>query len=55
MENLVEIKNVSFSYENSVNVLERVSIDVPVGSIVALVGPSGAGKTTMNRDRKSVV
>jgi len=43
----IRFENVSFAYENNVSVLDRVSFDVPVGSIVALVGPSGAGKTTM--------
>jgi ATP-binding cassette, subfamily B, bacterial MsbA len=43
----IRFENVSFSYENNVNVLERVNFEVPVGSIVALVGPSGSGKTTM--------
>ncbi len=47
VRSVIRFENVSFAYENNVNVLDRVSFDVPVGSIVALVGPSGAGKTTM--------
>ena len=43
----IKFENVSFAYENDVHVLERVNFDVPVGKIVALVGPSGAGKTTI--------
>jgi len=41
----VVFENVSFSY-GDVPALEEVSVRVPPGQIVALVGPSGAGKTT---------
>lgn len=43
----VSFKNVTFGYENSVNVLEDLSFDVKAGQSVALVGPTGAGKTTI--------
>lgn len=43
----VSFKNVTFGYENSVNVLENLSFDVKAGQSVALVGPTGAGKTTI--------
>lgn len=43
----VSFKNVTFGYENSVNVLENLSFDVKSGQSVALVGPTGAGKTTI--------
>ena len=39
--------NVNFSYDGQVTVLHDVSFDVPQGQVVALVGPSGAGKTTI--------
>jgi len=39
--------DVSFRYDPRVPVLEHVTLDVAPGEIVALVGPSGAGKTTM--------
>ena len=42
----VEFKDVSFSYNNTVKVLDNVSFCVPGGSISAFVGPSGAGKST---------
>jgi ATP-binding cassette subfamily B protein len=43
----VECKNVSFGYEEGQTVLENVSFLCDVGNTVALVGPTGAGKTTV--------
>jgi ABC-type multidrug transport system fused ATPase/permease subunit len=43
----IEVRSVDFSYEGGARVLDRVTIDIPKNSSVALVGPSGAGKTTM--------
>ena len=43
----VEFKNVSFEYEEGVKVLKNVSFKVESGQSVALVGPTGAGKTTV--------
>ncbi len=43
----VEYKNVTFSYDNETNVLENVSFKVKPGEMIALVGPTGAGKTTV--------
>ena len=42
----IEFRNVSFAYEKGKEVLHNVSFRVPYGKQVALVGPSGAGKTT---------
>lgn len=42
----LSLRNLSFSYGDQM-VLEHVSLSVPVGGFVALVGPSGAGKTTV--------
>jgi len=43
----IEYKNVSFRYNNDYNVLDNVSIKIEAGKNVALVGPSGGGKTTL--------
>ncbi|MBQ8842222.1 MAG: ABC transporter ATP-binding protein [Ruminiclostridium sp.] len=43
----VHFKNVTFRYEEGMNILENVSFDVKAGESIALVGPTGAGKTTI--------
>jgi len=43
----VEFKNVSFAYNDRQETLKNVSFTVEPGQMVALVGPSGAGKTTI--------
>ncbi len=43
----VEFRDVSFAYNEGVPVLSDVSVEIPGGSVVALVGRSGAGKTTV--------
>ena len=39
--------NVTFAYDEGRKVLENISLTVPHGKTVALVGPSGGGKTTL--------
>ena len=39
--------NVSFSYEESKEVLHNISFEAPSGSVTALVGSSGSGKSTI--------
>lgn len=44
----IEFKNVSFKYrEGYEHVLKNISLNIKAGEYVALVGPSGAGKTTL--------
>lgn len=43
----IELKNVRFSYSDEAPVLANINLTVPAGQKVALVGPSGGGKTTM--------
>ena len=46
-EKEIEFRDVSFSYENGVNVLKQINLIVKRGKTIAIVGPSGAGKTTL--------
>ena len=43
----VEFKNVSFSYNKKQQILEELSFNVKSGETIAIVGPTGAGKTTI--------
>lgn len=42
----VAFSNVSFGYQEDAPVMRNINIHIPAGQVVALVGPSGAGKTT---------
>ena len=43
----VTFDSVDFAYEKGINILENFNLDVPAGKMIALVGPTGAGKTTV--------
>jgi len=43
----IQFKDVSFGYEEGKEVLHNISFDAPSGSVTALVGTSGSGKTTI--------
>ena len=43
----VEYRDVCFAYANGIPVLKNVSFRIPAGGSLALVGPSGGGKTTL--------
>ena len=48
-ENLLEVNNIEVVYNDIIQVLRGVSLNVPKGSIVSLLGTNGAGKTTTLR------
>ena len=43
----VDFENATFAYEQGVNILENFNLHVKAGDTIALVGPTGAGKTTV--------
>ena len=43
----IELRNIGFAHEEDVPVLRDVSLTIPAGALVTLIGPSGGGKTTL--------
>lgn len=43
----IRYEDVSFAYDSGRSILREVNLDIPAGETVAIVGPSGAGKTTL--------
>lgn len=43
----IHFRNITFGYNEQSNVLDNFSLHIPAGKVIALVGASGAGKTTI--------
>jgi zinc transport system ATP-binding protein len=46
-KNIIEVHEVSFSYDGIENVLENITLEIHQGDYVGFIGPNGAGKTTL--------
>ena len=44
----LEFRNVSFSYQDDIEVLSNISFEAKAGQMVAIVGPTGVGKSTIS-------
>ena len=47
VQGAIQLENVSFAYDETKDVLKNVSLNIEKGKTLALVGPSGGGKTTI--------
>lgn len=47
LDNSVELRGVTFSYDGTKNALSDISLKIPAGQTTAFVGPSGGGKSTL--------
>ena len=47
MDNIISIKNLSFSYSGGINVLENLSFDIYKKDFIAIIGANGSGKSTL--------
>lgn len=43
----IELRNLSFAYPGSPTVLDNINLSIPAGSSLAIVGPTGSGKSTL--------
>ena len=48
--NALEISRLSFAYDSRLKILDEVSLTIPHGQVVAVMGGSGSGKTTLLRN-----
>ncbi len=44
---LLQIKNLTFKYDDSKNIINDISFSIPKGSITAIIGHNGSGKSTL--------
>lgn len=47
LQDRIEFKNISFSYDGKKDVLKNINLTIPKGKTIALVGQSGSGKSTL--------
>lgn len=52
---MLEVKNLQKSYEKDRPALTDISFDIKPGTFVAIIGPSGAGKTTILRSLNQLI
>lgn len=43
----IQLQDIQFSYDGQTTVLENINVEAPQGKVVAIVGPTGSGKTTL--------
>jgi len=49
VQGAIQFENVGFAYEQDINVLTDINFSCKAGQMIALVGPTGVGKTTMTQ------
>ena len=49
MTSVLQIENVSKTYDGKIHALKDINMNVNSGELVAIIGPSGAGKSTLLR------
>ena len=47
LKDKITLENVDFSYDGRKDVLEKINLEIKKGNVIAIVGPSGAGKTSL--------
>ena len=46
-EPFLSLENISFSFNKNHQILDNISLDIPRGQILGLLGPNGTGKSTL--------
>ena len=54
-ETVLELKNLNVGYGSKEPILKDINLEIEKGEIIALVGPSGAGKTTLIKTISSII